>query len=65
MIQLSGLLSPIAFIPQEEIYGSSYEDIPRRVPDIQRMREILRVHPRVRLDDGLRRTLEWFSANGF
>ena len=64
MIEFSGLRSPIAFIPQEEIYGPSYEDIPRRVPDIRRMKEVLRVHPQVRLDVGLRRTLDWFAENG-
>ena len=64
MIRLSGLHSSVVFVPQEEVYGAGYEDIPRRVPDIQRMREILGFSPRVRLDEGLQRTIEWFREYG-
>jgi UDP-glucose 4-epimerase len=52
--------SKIRFVPQEQIYGNSYEDIARRVPDITRMRTILGVDPTIPLEDGLRRTIEWF-----
>lgn len=64
MISLYGSPSTIAFVPQESIYGTSYEDIPRRVPDNSRMREILGVVPQVSLKDGLKRTIEWFRARG-
>jgi len=62
MIDLCGISSSVAFTPQEAIYGNSYEDIPRRVPDISRMREILGVIPRVSLEEGMRRTVEWFRG---
>jgi len=62
MIDLCGISSPVAFTPQEAIYGNSYEDIPRRVPDISRMREILGVIPQVSLEEGMRRTVEWFRG---
>jgi UDP-glucose 4-epimerase len=61
MIRLSGLPSSVVLVPEAEVYGRGYEDIRRRVPDIRRMREILGVDPRVRLEEGLKRTLEWFS----
>jgi len=64
MISLYGSPSTITFVPQESIYGASYEDIPRRVPDNSRMREILGVVPQVSLKDGLKRTIEWFRARG-
>lgn len=64
MISLYGCKSTITFVSQESIYGDSYEDIPRRVPDNRRMREILGVVPRVSLEDGLKRTIEWFRAQG-
>ncbi|NCO94602.1 MAG: NAD-dependent dehydratase [Armatimonadetes bacterium CG_4_10_14_3_um_filter_66_18] len=51
---------PLEFVPQERIYGESYEDIPRRVPDITRMREVLKVTPDVSLAHGLAETVEWF-----
>ncbi len=62
MIALSGSSSKIRFVPQEEIYGESYEDIPRRVPQITRMREILGVDAGVSLDDGLAKTIEYFRS---
>ncbi len=48
------------FVKQEEIYGKSYEDIRRRVPDATRMRRVLGVAPAVGLREGVRRTIEWF-----
>jgi len=52
--------SKVKFVTQEEIYGKSYEDIPRRVPDNTRMREMLRVTPRISLRDGVGLTMAWF-----
>ncbi len=61
MLELYGpAKSKIRFVTQEEIYGPSYEDIPRRVPDNARMRKLLGVTPKVDLRDGLKRTIEWF-----
>lgn len=50
----------IRFVKQEDVYGKSYEDIRRRVPDNGRMLEVLKVRPEVDLREGLRRTMEWF-----
>ena len=52
----------LKFVKQEEIYGSRYEDIPRRVPDITRMKTILGVTSRTSLEKGLGATIEWFRA---
>ncbi len=54
--------SKLTMVRQEQVYGPSYEDIPRRFPDITRMRTILGVEPKVSLEDGLRRTIDWFRA---
>jgi nucleoside-diphosphate-sugar epimerase len=61
MVRLSGSRSPIVFVPQESVYGSGYEDIPRRVPSVQRMRELLGVQADVELEHGLSQTIEWFK----
>ncbi|HXU33863.1 MAG TPA: NAD-dependent epimerase/dehydratase family protein [Thermoanaerobaculia bacterium] len=55
--------SKISFVQQQEVYGESYEDIPRRYPDITRMREILGIDPATPLEEGLRQTIEWFRAD--
>ncbi|MBI3856722.1 MAG: NAD-dependent epimerase/dehydratase family protein [Planctomycetes bacterium] len=50
----------LKFVKQEQIYGSRYEDIPRRVPDITRMKKVLGVAPRTSLQAGLKATIDWF-----
>jgi len=65
MIRLFGSSCPVIFVPQESVYGASYEDISRRVPNIERMREVLGVTPQVSLEEGLRRTFEWYRSNGW
>ncbi len=60
MVRISGHEIPIVYVPQEKVYGKSYEDIQRRVPDVTRMREILGVEARTHLVDGLRLTFDWF-----
>src|SRR5579862_8850294 len=61
MLELYGeTRSKIKFVSQEEIYGNSYEDIPRRVPDTTKMRALLGVTPKVSLRDGTARSMEWF-----
>jgi UDP-glucose 4-epimerase len=61
MLELYGApKSKIKFVTQEEVYGKSYEDIPRRVPDITKMRQLLGVDPKVSLREGVDLTMEWF-----
>ncbi|HVR87662.1 MAG TPA: NAD-dependent epimerase/dehydratase family protein [Planctomycetota bacterium] len=50
----------LKYVKQEEIYGSRYEDIPRRVPDITKMREVLGVKAQTPLREGLKATVDWF-----
>lgn len=60
MIELSGSSSTISFVSKEEIYGNSYEDIARRVPDTSRMETVLGVAAQVPLREGLEKTIAWF-----
>jgi len=61
MIKIGGGKSKVKFVQQEKIYGTSYEDVPRRYPDITRMRTILGVEPSTSLEDGVRKTIDWFK----
>ncbi|MGH7785524.1 MAG: NAD-dependent epimerase/dehydratase family protein [Candidatus Binatia bacterium] len=63
LIEVTGSSSRIEFKPQASIYGTSYEDIGRRVPDVTRMHEVLGVRAATPLTEGLRRTIEWFKAD--
>jgi len=62
MLEISGSKSEIRFVSKEEVYGTSYEDILRRVPDNTRMREVLGVSDEIPLREGLARTIDWFRA---
>jgi UDP-glucose 4-epimerase len=61
MIKISGSSSRMTLVPKEAVYDRGYEDIPRRVPSVARMRRVLGVRDEVPLEDGLARTIEWFK----
>jgi len=61
MVRLSGSASPVIFVPEESVYDRGYEDIPRRVPAVGRMHEVLGTRAAITLASGLERTIEWFK----
>jgi UDP-glucose 4-epimerase len=64
MIRVAESPSRIVFVPQASVYGTSYEDVPRRVPSLARMHELLGVRAETGLDKGLEQTIAWFRTNG-
>jgi len=65
MIRIAGSRSKVVFVPQQSVYGESFEDVPRRVPCVRRMHEILGVRAETPLEKGLHQTIEWFrEGNG-
>jgi UDP-glucose 4-epimerase len=62
MIRAADSPSRIVFVKQDAVYGDSYEDVPRRVPSLTRMHDILGVRAETSLEEGLRRTIAWFRA---
>jgi nucleoside-diphosphate-sugar epimerase len=51
-------------VSSEEYYGTGYQDIQSRVPDIAKAREILGWEPRVGLREALRRTVAYYAERG-
>jgi UDP-glucose 4-epimerase len=47
----------LQYVPYETF--GKYEDVRRRVPNIEKARRLLGFEPRVTLEDGLRKTIEW------
>src|SRR5579859_2251561 len=58
-----GSRSPIQRTPYENAYGAQFEDIPRRVPDLSRARQVLGWEPRVSLEEGLKHTIAWWGES--
>lgn len=44
-------------------YGSVYEDIPRRVPNVSKANELLGWSPKTKMEDGIKKTVDWVKAN--
>jgi len=63
MIKAHGGKHEITFRKHEGIYGTSYEDILRRVPDTLKAKRILNFEPKISLEDGLRKTVDWFKTH--
>jgi UDP-glucose 4-epimerase len=53
--------SPITNVSYEQRYGTSFEDTHRRVPSLDRAREVLGYTPTIDLSEGLDRTLAWWN----
>ncbi|MEK6630753.1 MAG: GDP-mannose 4,6-dehydratase [Acidobacteriota bacterium] len=56
---LVGSESPIVTIPYDQAYESGFEDMPRRVPDISKIRNLIGYAPQISLDEILRRVIEF------
>jgi UDP-glucose 4-epimerase len=57
---MTGSGSEIVTIPYDQAYEAGFEDMPRRVPDISRIRSLVGYEPTVQLDETLQRVIEHF-----
>jgi UDP-glucose 4-epimerase len=63
MKRVGGFDSPIEFKPHLEVFGSSYEDIPRRIPDVSRIKEAIGWEATTTLEEGLRQTIDHYRPS--
>ncbi len=52
--------SPITLIPYDEAYEKGFEDMPRRVPDITKIQQLIGFKPTVQLDEILEKVIQSF-----
>ncbi len=57
---LSGSKSTIKLIPYDEAYESGFEDMPRRVPDLTKVKALIGYEPQNNLDDILVQVIDYF-----
>jgi UDP-glucose 4-epimerase len=53
----TGSRSPIHFVPYDEAYEAGFEDMPRRVPDISKLAQLIGYEPKIDLDDIISRVI--------
>jgi len=59
----TGSKSAIEMVPYDEAYEEGFEDMPRRVPDLTKIRRLLGYEPRVHLDEILDRVAQYFTSD--
>jgi UDP-glucose 4-epimerase len=60
--ELTESASEVSFLPYDEAYEEGFEDMPRRVPDISKIRELVGFSPEVTLDGILRSVIDYLSG---
>ena len=55
---MTGSRSPVHLIPYSEAYEEGFEDMPRRVPDISKIQQLVGYEPQLRLDDIIRTVID-------
>jgi len=55
---LTGSASPIVFVPYEQAYAAGFEDMPRRVPSIEKAHRLIGYRPTLGLDGILKSVIE-------
>ncbi|MGE0041609.1 MAG: GDP-mannose 4,6-dehydratase [Vicinamibacterales bacterium] len=57
---VTGSASPIVKIPYDQAYEEGFEDMPRRVPDLTKIRRLIGYEPRVALDEIIDRVVAYY-----
>lgn len=60
VIALTGSTSEIVRVPYEQAYGEGFEDMPRRVPDVGKIQNLIGYAPSMSLDEILAGVIEYF-----
>jgi len=55
--------SEIVRVPYDQAYEEGFEDMPRRVPNLSKIRALTGYEPRVHLDEILDRVIEYFTSD--
>jgi UDP-glucose 4-epimerase len=59
--EMTGSRSEIEFIPYEKVYGPGFEDMQRRCPDIDKIRELIGFEPKVDLRGIIQSVIEYYK----
>jgi UDP-glucose 4-epimerase len=60
-IGLTGSRSSITFVPYEQAYAAGFEDMPRRIPSIEKIHRLIGYRPTLGLDGILKSVIDYFD----
>jgi len=60
--ELTNSASEIVFVPYDEAYEEGFEDMPRRVPDTSKIRQLVGFQPTMKLDGILQSVIDYHSG---
>ena len=60
----TGSASPIEFVPYDKAYEEGFEDMPRRVPDLTKVHQLIGYEPKVQLNEIITKVIDYFRAQG-
>ncbi|MEW5913024.1 MAG: NAD-dependent epimerase/dehydratase family protein [Thermodesulfobacteriota bacterium] len=60
MKRVGGFDNELVFKPHLEVFGASYEDIPRRIPNVERIARVIGWRATMPLEEGLKRTIDFY-----
>jgi UDP-glucose 4-epimerase len=60
--ELTESKSEIVFVPYDEAYEEGFEDMPRRVPDISKIKQLVGFNPNMPLDGILQSVINFHSG---
>jgi UDP-glucose 4-epimerase len=63
VIALANSSSAVQHIPYDQAYGKSFDDLPRRVPNLQRIHSAIGFAPKVNLDQIIRSVIDDYRGN--
>jgi UDP-glucose 4-epimerase len=61
---LTGSASPIEFVPYDKAYEEGFEDMPRRVPDLAKVSQLVGYEPQVQLHEIITKVIDYFRTHG-
>jgi UDP-glucose 4-epimerase len=62
VIRISGSSSGVSLIPYDQAYAVGFEDMPRRVPDLTKIRTAIGYEPRMNLDTTVRSVVDYYRT---
>lgn len=61
--ELTGSRAGLVHVPYEQVYGPGYEDMRRRTPDANKLKELIGFEPQVNIDQIIKSVIEYYRMN--